>query len=277
MRDFRIARGDQSLPELVVAKQDTDPTVLTEKAIAALGGMGRFVATGDVVAIKPNMAWERTPAQGANTNPLVVAALVRAVKQAGARRIVVTDTACNDPARSFEMSGIARAASNAGAEVIVPTERHYRDIEVKGGVIDTWTMLEPLLSVQKVINVPVVKHHARTKLTCGLKNWFGLIGGERQRLHEHLHVAIADLAVFMRPTLTVVDGTRVMLRNGPRGGNIDDTAEKNTVIASIDPVAADSLACGLLGLRPDQIEYLRLAEARGVGTTNWQRLRSREV
>jgi uncharacterized protein (DUF362 family) len=110
-----------------------------------------------------------------------------------------------------------------------------------------------------------------------MKNWYGLLGGRRNRLHQALDVSIADLATFLRPTLTVIDATRVLVRNGPQGGNIDDTREANTVVASVDQVAADAYACTLIGEKPDRIGYLQLGEQRGLGTTDWKRLRLREI
>ena len=90
----------------------------------------------------------------------------------------------------------------------------------------------PLVDADKVINVPVAKHHNLAKFTAAMKNWYGVLGGRRNRLHQNIDTSIADLATFMRPSLTVIDATRVLVRNGPQGGNIDDTREMHTVIAT---------------------------------------------
>jgi uncharacterized protein (DUF362 family) len=276
VRDLRASAPGPGEPELVMGT-GSEPGALVEKVLAAMGGLQRFIRRGDKVLVKPNMAWARTPLQAANTNPEVVAAVVRAALAAGASRVIVGDSTCDAAERAYEKSGIAAKASDAGAEVILPGPDKFRDISLRGRQLDQWPVFTPVLEVDRVINVPIAKHHSLGKLTCALKNWFGIVGGDRHRLHYDLGVAITDLNRFLRPTLTVVDATRVLLRNGPRGGNLDDTLDKNTVLASVDPVAADAYACTLLGFNPGEVAHLMAAEAEGLGTSDWKRLRTREV
>lgn len=266
VRDFSVGAGPAA-PDMAIAKSSRDPQALVEHAVTALGGMARFISRGDIVAIKPNIGWDRTPAQAANTNPLVVQALVRLVLDAGARQVVVTDASCNDARRSFQRSGIWRAAHDVGATVVLPTEHRFRSMKLRGELLADWPVYKPLVEADKIINVPVAKHHNLCRYTGAMKNWYGILGGRRNRLHQNIDVSIADLATFIRPTLTVIDATRVLVRNGPQGGNIDDTREMFQVIASVDQVAADAYACTLIGERPMNIGYLRLGIERGLGTT----------
>ncbi len=277
-RDFRTdtAAAGGAL-DLVVAREDPDPAALVRKAIDAMGGMKRFVARGDVVVVKPNIGWDRTPLQAANTNPLVVAEVVRLALDAGAKRVVVTDASCNEPNRCFTRSGIWKAAHDAGADVRLPEAHHFRNMRLRGELLDEWPVLATLVETDKLINVPVAKHHNLARYTGAMKNWYGSLGGRRNRLHQKIDLSIADLATFLQPTLTVIDATRVLVRNGPQGGDLADTKETRTVIASIDQVAADARACTLIGETPEAIVYLALAEARGIGTTKWEHLRTREV
>ncbi len=278
VRDYRVA--DHGGPcDFAVAHgvPGTTPTALVEQAVSALGGMRRFISRGDVVAIKPNIGWDRTAIQAANTNPGVVAAVVRLALDAGARRVVVTDASCNDPGRCFQRSGIWARAHAAGAEVVLPAEHRFRTMRLRGEVLDEWPVYRTLIEADKVINCPVAKHHNLAKFTAAMKNWYGTLGGRRNRLHQSIDMSVADLATFMRPTLTVLDGVRVLLRNGPQGGNVDDTRRMDTVIATIDQVAADAYGCTLIGQRPENLAYLRIAEERRVGTTRWQDLRPREI
>jgi uncharacterized protein (DUF362 family) len=223
------------------------------------------------------VGWDRTPVHAANTNPLVVAELVRLVLDAGAAHVVVTDASCNEPNRCFQRSGIWKAAYDAGADVIIPAEHRFRNMRLGGEVLDEWPIYRPLVDADKVINVPVAKHHNLAKYTGAMKNWYGLLGGRRNRLHQNIDVSIADLATFMQPTLTVIDGTRVLLRNGPQGGNIADAKDMHTVIASTDQVAADAYACGLVGVDPESLGYLHMGHERGLGTRFWDTLRHVEV
>jgi len=276
VRDFAVAlRGAE--PKLAIAKSTEDPALLVRRAVEALGGMKRFVSRGDIVAIKPNIGWDRLPVHAANTNPQVVAEVVRLVLDAGAKQVVVTDASCNEPNRCFQRSGIWRAAHAVGATVILPSAHRFRDLRLRGDVLDVWPVYTPLVEADKVINVPIAKHHNLSKFTGGMKNWYGLLGGRRNRLHQNINVSIADLATFMRPTLTILDATRVLLRNGPQGGNIDDAKDMHQVIASLDPVAADAYGATLIGVSPGSVEYLRLGTERGLGNADWERVPHVEV
>jgi uncharacterized protein (DUF362 family) len=278
VRDFRIHQPSATAdPVFAIAKSSTDPAELVRRALGAMGGMGRFVSRGDIVAVKPNIGWDRMPVHAANTNPLVVAEVVRLAFEAGAKEVIVTDASCNEANRCFQRSGIWRAAYAVGANVILPSAHRFRDLRMKGEVLDQWPVYLPLVNADKVINVPVAKHHNLSKFTGGMKNWYGILGGRRNRLHQNIDVSIADLATFMRPTLTIIDATRVLLRNGPQGGNIDDAKDMHQVIASLDQVAADAYACTLIGEQPANVRYLKLGHERGIGSMFWQQLPHVEV
>lgn len=266
--------ADSTLPEMAVI-QGEDPALLARQAIAELGGIRRFVARGDVVLVKPNIGWDRTPEQAANTNPEVVAEIVRQSVDAGAKRVVVTDVSCNEPRRCFQRSGIAEAAQRAGAEVILPDPTKFREVDLQGEVLRAWPIFEPFLDADKVINVPIAKHHALTGTTLGMKNWYGILGGQRNQLHQRIHESLVDLADFMRPTLTVIDCYRILLRNGPTGGNLDDVLLKKAVVASTDPVAVDAyVAKAFWNMEVDALPYLRLAAKRGLGIVEFEKLRT---
>jgi uncharacterized protein (DUF362 family) len=275
VRDFQVRAGQG--PVYSVAKSSHDPALLTRRAIEALGGMRRFVSNGDIVAVKPNIGWDRMPVHAANTNPAVVAEVVRLAFDAGAKKVIVTDASCNEPNRCFQRSGIWRSSYALGATVILPAEHRFREIRMRGDVLDQWPVFTPLVNADKVINVPVAKHHNLSRFTAAMKNWYGLLGGRRNRLHQNIDVSIADLATFMRPTLTVIDATRVLLRNGPQGGNIDDATDMHQVIASTDQVAADAYACTLIGEKPERIAYLKMGHERGIGRMDFSAVAHVEV
>lgn len=277
VRDYRLRDAPPELPQLVVAKNEEDPAALVRKAVEALGGMPRFISRGDVVVVKPNIGWDRTPIHAANTNPKVVAEVVRLALDAGASRVVVTDASCNEPNRCFQRSGIWKAAYDAGADVIIPAAHRFRGMRLKGEVLDEWPVYTPLVNADKVINVPIAKHHNLSKYTAAMKNWYGSLGGRRNRLHQNIDVSIADLATFIQPTLTIVDAVRVLLRNGPQGGNVADAKDMHTVIATTDQVAADAYGCQLIGRKAEEIPYIRMGHERGLGTMHWQNLRLAEV
>ena len=263
-----------SLPEMAVV-QGEDPAALVRVAIEELGGMSRFVSHGDVVLVKPNIGWDRTPEQAANTNPDVVAAIVHESLQSGAKRVIVTDVSCNEARRCFQRSGIAEAAQRAGAEVILPDPSRFKEVDINGEVLGRWQVFDAFLNVDKIINVPIAKHHALTGTTLGMKNWYGILGGPRNQLHQKIHESLVDLADFIRPTLTIIDCYRVLLRNGPTGGNLEDVLLKKTLVASTDPVAIDAyVAKAFWNLEVDALPYLAIAAKRGLGTYQFEKLRT---
>lgn len=267
---------DPSLPEMVVA-QGEDPRAIVRASLQELGGMKRFVARGEVVLVKPNIGWDRTPEQAANTNPQVVAEVVRLCLEAGASRVIVTDVSCNDPRRCFSRSGIAEAASGEGAEVILPEDRILKQANLHRS-LGSWSVLEPLLTADKVINIPVAKHHSLCNVTLGMKNWLGILGGPRVWLHQDIHTSIVDLADFARPALTIIDAYRVLVRNGPTGGSLSDVELKKTLIAGTDPVALDAYAARTFwNLDSRTLPYLQKARDRGLGRMDFEKLRSKTI
>jgi uncharacterized protein (DUF362 family) len=271
--DFTVA-ADPRLPEMAVVRGG-EPGPMARRAIAELGGIGRFVSRGDVVVLKPNVAWDRTPEQAANTNPLVVGEVARLCREAGARRVVVADVPIDEPRRTFARSGIGEAARAAGAEIVLPHERLFRQVDLRGETLNTWPVLQPFLDADKIINLPVAKHHSLTGASLGIKNWYGILGGPRQRLHQRIHESLADLAAFLRPTLTLVDGYRVLQRNGPGGGNPADAELKRTLVAGTDPVALDAfVAKAWWDLDWHTLRYLKLAAERGLGRLAFEDLRT---
>jgi uncharacterized protein (DUF362 family) len=272
MRDHSVP-ADPNLPQLVVM-QGEDPRALVRSAVHELGGMQRFIARGETVIVKPNIAWDRTPEQAANTNPQVVAEVVRQCWDAGAKKVIVTDVSCNDARRCFHRSGIMEAAGNEGAEVILPDPSLFREVNMQGEILQNWPVFSPFLKADKIINVPIAKHHSLSGATLGMKNWYGILGGNRSQLHQNIHQSLVDLAAFVRPTLTIVDCYRVLLRNGPTGGNLEDVAIRKTLVAGTDPVALDAyVAKAYWDLDHTALPYLEMAEKRGLGTVAFETLR----
>jgi uncharacterized protein (DUF362 family) len=267
---------DPALPVLTSAT-NVDPVLALNQALDGIGGIGRFVRSGERVVIKPNVGWDRTPAQGANTNPALVSEMVRLCVDAGASQVTVTDVSCNDPRRSFLRSGIRDAAETAGARVMLPAQEDYGEVDLGGAVLRNWDVLRHFVETDRFINMPVIKHHNLTLCTIAMKNLYGILGGRRNRLHQEIDQSIVDLAAFVRPTLTVVDGTRVLFRSGPQGGSLDDVSIENTVLCSTDQVAADARGAEFLGLSPDRVGHIVLADRSGVGTLDYRAAGYREV
>lgn len=272
--DFRVEPAAMAA-QLAVAR-GPDPALLVREVVSRLGGIEHFIHKGDRVLIKPNVGWDRQPEQAANTNPLVLAEVARLCREAGAGVVRVTDVSLNDPQRCFTRSGIRAAAQDAGAKVVLPGSHDFLATDLGGELLKTWPVARYFLEADKIINVPVVKHHSLCGCTLAMKNWYGMLGGRRNQLHQDIHTSIVDLAAAARPTLTVMDATRVLKSNGPTGGSLDDVAVENTVIAGTDEVAIDAFSLGFLDLDPDQVPFLAMAQQRGLGQVNWRDLRVKE-
>jgi len=256
-----------------------DPETITMRAIAAIGGIERFVKRGYDVIIKPNICNHyHGPEYASTTNPQVVATLVRLSLGAGAKRVRVMDYPFTGPAlEAYARSGIEDAVKKAGGEMELMARMRYERTEIPDGVdLKSWTFYKPILEADLVINVPIAKHHSLARLTLGGKNLMGVIL-DRGKMHRNLGQRIADLTSLIRPQLTVVDAVRMLLDNGPTGGNLDDVKRANTVIASHDIVAADAYATTLFGLTPNDISYVAAAARMGLGTMDLNGIKIVEI
>jgi uncharacterized protein (DUF362 family) len=266
------ALASAQAPHLAVIEGES-PYLITKEAVAVLGGMKRFVRKGDKVLIKPNIGWDRTPEMAACTNPEVVKALVELVQEAGAKSVTVIDNATNQAKRCYVRSGILDAVRSTGAAMPYADETRVKKTALKGEWLKEWDILTDVLEADKIINVPIAKHHSLCRLTMGMKNWLGAIGGARNQLHQNLDRAMVDLTAFFKPTLTVLDAYRILVRNGPQGGRVSDTKLVKTVVAGVDPVAVDAMGATFFEIRPQELLYLKLAQERGLGTFELEKLR----
>jgi len=263
-------------PPLVSHAQGKDYHKLVAQVLEPLGGIGNFVKTDDNVVIKPNIAWDRNPAQAANTHPQVVKAVVELCLDAGAKKVMVFDRTCNEERRCYVNSGIQEtmaAIKDSRLQFYHPDSRKFVPVNIeRGKAVSKLEIYKDALEADTYINVPVAKHHSLSRLTLGLKNSMGVLGGNRGQMHHNLGQKLADLATVIRPKLTVIDATRILLRNGPQGGNIDDVKVLDTIIASADPVACDAFATTLFDLKPEEISSTVAAYKLGLGEMDLARM-----
>jgi uncharacterized protein (DUF362 family) len=268
----RLLAQEGGLPDLAMIQGDS-PAQITKEAIIAIGGIKRFIAKGDVVIIKPNIGWDRTPEQAACTNPEVVKALVELCVEADAKEVIVMDNTINPARRTYARSGIAKAAKEAGAKVPYVNPHHLKKMALNGEWFKEWEVYTDFVEADKIINVPIAKTHSLSRLTMGLKNWLGAVGGARNQLHQGLDYAMIDLAKFFKPTLTVLDAYRILLRNGPQGGRLSDAQLHKTVVAGVDYVAVDALGATFFDIQPEELPFLKLASERGIGRIDLEKLK----
>jgi uncharacterized protein (DUF362 family) len=252
-------------PNLVIIKNGT-PSQMVNKALELLGGMARFVQKGERVLIKPNISWDRAPEYAATTNPELVAAVVKLCYQAGASKVIIMDNTCNEARRCYQNSQIPALAENAGAEVRFMRENQYVETPIPNAYnLKSWLIHKEVFNVDKIISIPILKHHGLSQITAGFKNMMGLIGGNRGRIHRPFAENIVDLNRVIVANLTIIDAYRILLRNGPQGGNLEDVAELRTVLAGTDRVLVEAWAAKTFGLNPQNLPYLTLAHEAGMG------------
>ncbi|UCD82219.1 MAG: DUF362 domain-containing protein [Desulfobacterales bacterium] len=273
--DFSIADLN---PKMAVVR-GSDRRATLSSALKALGGIESFVKKKDRVLLKVNAAFAAPPMISATTHPDVVSEMTRLCLQAGAASVAVTDNPINDPSSCFALSGIMEAARGAGAVLILPTPEVFKAYSVpEGRLIRSWpVLLEPLKNITKVIGLAPVKDHHRSGASLTMKNWYGLLGGRRNIFHQDINTIITELALMIRPTLVVLDGTASMMTNGPTGGSLSDLKPTNTMIVSTDQVAADAFGATLLERSPSELAYIGKAEAAGVGTADYRSLNPVEL
>jgi uncharacterized protein (DUF362 family) len=256
------------LPYMSVVK-GKDSASITEAAINAIGGIERFVKPGYDVIIKPNICvryWSYEYA--ATTNPFVIGALVKMSLDAGAERVRVMDTPFTGGiAEAYKVSGIEDAVLAAGGEMEVMNTNKYIEADIpQGQAINSVKIYKDIIDADLVINVPIPKHHHTAGLTLGCKNLMGVVQNPGSFHSGNLHQCIADLFSLVRPALTVGDAIRVLMANGPNGGNLEDVKKVNTIIASHDCVTVDAYATRFFYRKPETIGFIRTAGAMGLGT-----------
>ncbi len=268
---------DFSLPEKrgrLSIVTGSERTKTLNRALAALGGIEGFITPGDRVVLKVNAAFASPPSLGATTHPELVAECARLCLKAGAASVTVTDNPINEPASCFALSGIAKAAEAAGAQIELPRPGAFRAASLKGGrLIRNWPLFfEPLRRATKLIGLSPVKDHHRSGASMAMKNWYGLVGGQRNLFHQDIHDFILELATLFRPTLVILDGTTSMIANGPTGGSLEDLKTTNTMIVSTDQVAADAFGATLLG-KSAPPTFVSKAAAAGLGVVDYETLK----
>lgn len=279
----RSDKAPESYPDLV-AVMNGEPETLFARAIQEMGGIERFIKTGMKVVVKPNIGWDKAPEMAADTNPQLVAAIVKACLAAGAAEVKVFDHSCDQWKDSYEHSGIEAAVKAAGGIMVMAhEEKHFREVSIPEAVrMKNPKIHESILDCDAWINVPILKNHGGAKMTICMKNYMGIVW-DRRYLHMHdLQQCIADAALFAkRPVLNIVDAYRIMTQNGPKGKSLNDVQTPKAIFMSQDIVAADAAATSFFNqyskMTIDDASHIRLAEKAHLGTTDLKSLNIKRI
>lgn len=262
--------------DLVVVR-GADPATITRAAVETLGGIKRFVKSGQVVVLKPNICTAMAPEYAATTNPEVVAALVTMCKEAGASTVKVLDWAWGSQRTNYKESGIEAAVTKAGGQMIAITPVKWKKTDIPNAkALKSIEIFDDVLTADVLINIPIAKDHGLTRLTLGMKNLMGVVSS-REQFHMSMGQYLSDLLLQVKPAFTLVDAVRILTANGPGGGDLSYVKKLDTVIASTDIVAVDAYSTTLFGLKPDDIETIRIGAKNGLGVSDLTKLRIAEV
>jgi len=282
-----LALGVIGKPGSLLAKEEHDlvvvngdPAAATRKALEAMGGISRFVKKGQRVVLKPNMSFNNPPDRATTTHPQVVVTVAQACLEAEAQRVVVLDYPLRKGELCLERSGILDACKSLkGVHVLALEDRKFfREIKVpQGKVFARVEVMQEVLDSEVLINLPQAKSHSATGVSLGIKGLMGLIW-DRESFHSKYDIdqAIADLASVLKPQLTILDATRVLVSGGPGGPG--EVVRPNLIIAGIDPVAVDSYAVSVApwygqNFKGRQVKHLLMANQRGLGKIDLDQLK----
>lgn len=276
--------NDQTTGCDLVAVMGGEPAEMFRKAIAEFGGLGRFVKAGQKVVVKPNIGWDKVPELAGNTNPELVATIIKECFAAGAKEVVVFDHSCDDWRKCYKNSGIEEAAKAAGAKVMpAHEESYYREISLpKGKSMKTAKVHTAILDCDVWINVPILKNHGGAKMTISMKNHMGIVW-DRGFFHRNdLQQCIADICTIHKPAvLNVVDAYRIMKTNGPRGKSEADVVTTKSLFVSTDIVAVDTAATKFFNqiekMPLEVVGHLAKGEELKVGTMDIDKLKVKRI
>ena len=277
LRSYAL-EASKLLPSLAIV-HGTEHEKTIRAALGALGGMGRFVQKGDVVLIKPNVAFDRPPALAATTHPDALRAVAKLCFEAGARKVVVADNPINSPTGCFFKSGLTAVASDMNLDLLYPETNSFVPLSLDGEILKEWTFFHtPFKQATKVIGLAPCKDHNLCHASMTMKNWYGLLGGRRNQFHQQIHSIVSDFALMMKPTLVILDGLNVLMSNGPTGGRLSDVKTMNTIVAGTDMLAVDAYGyTHLLERDLAELTYIHKAHDRGLGNKNWKDTVYKEV
>ncbi len=278
-----INKANGANPDLV-AVMGGEPEAMFRRAISELGGMKQFVKPGQKVVVKPNIGWDKVPELAGNTNPKLVAEIVKQCFAAGAKEVTVFDHTCDDWQKCYKNSGIEAVAKAAGAKVMpAHLESYYKPVDLPSGKkMKKAKVHEAILNCDVWINVPILKNHGGANLTISMKNHMGIVW-DRGFFHQNdLQQCIADICTWQKkPVLNIVDAYRMMHQNGPQGKSAADVATLKSMIVSPNIVAVDTAALALFNqvkkLDMAAVGHLSKGEALKLGSTDLKKINIKRI
>jgi len=247
-----------------------DPEKMVSEVLDHLGGVKSLIKPGSTVVLKPNAGHPAPPESSVNTSPEVMAAVIKEVRKADPKQIILAEAAAIgcDTMECLEVSGLLKAAEEAGVDKVIDikADKDLLNIPIRDARSDIHKMRIPrfLLEAEHIINLPIFKSHCSMVFTCALKNMKGVV---QDKVHYQMHQtnlaeAMMDLWSIIKADLNIVDFIKPAEGFGPHTGMPVDFG---CMMAGKDPVAVDATACRMVGLPIEKVEYFEPARDRGLG------------
>ncbi len=271
--DVGIARGTRGADGEFTQEQIANLFRASIDQISGGKGLQHFIKPGDIVLVKPNVAFDRSPNLGATSNPVILETLIRIIlDDCRAQEVRVADNPIESPPDCFRKSKVEYATLKGGGRIYLPDSNAFKMLRTPGAKLieEWWFFHRPFTNVDKVIGLAPVKDHNLCHASMGIKNWYGLLGGTRNQFHQDINEIVSDLSLLIKPTLTILDGTNVLMQNGPTGGDPSNVKKGDVIMAGIDPVALDTYAFEhVLERGKDFPLYLTKAAEKGSGSMDY--------
>jgi uncharacterized protein (DUF362 family)/Pyruvate/2-oxoacid:ferredoxin oxidoreductase delta subunit len=242
----------------------------------SLGGLGKFVKTGDKVLIKPNLLSAKDPSRAITTHPSVVQAVAEQVSALGAKPYIGDSPGGADRGvkRVWDNTQMSLASQNTGVPLVSFEEKGVEPRKSQTGRI--YYIARPVLEADVIISLGKLKTHTLTLMTGAIKNMFGAIPGFRKGQYhkeaprpEMFAEVIVDIFSVAKPRITLIDAVVGMEGDGPSSG---DPKYLGFLLASEDPVALDTVASKILGFKEGEIDSTGIAAKRGLGVNDFSQI-----
>lgn len=257
---------------IVSIAKGIDVEKMVHDVLVPLGGVGSLIKPKSTVVLKPNAGHEAPAETSVNTNPELVAAVIKEMRRAGPREIILAEAAAIgcDTMKCLEASGILKAAEEAGVDRVIDIkeDKDLLTIPIRDARSDLTKIRLPrfLLEAEHIVNLPIFKSHCSMVFTCALKNMKGVV---QDKAHYQMHQtdlasAMMDLWSVIKADLNIADLIRPAEGFGPHSTLPTDFG---CLVAGKDPVAVDATVCRMVGLGVDidKVAYFEAARERGLG------------
>jgi len=252
---------------IVAIVRDTDPPEMTVKALEMVDAIAAIPAEKPVL-VKPNYVETEHPSTGITTDSRVIEGVVKFLRHHGVEEVIIGEgTGFGDTFQAFKVAGVDAVAERWNVRMADLNQDEFIEVRPRNPLAMKRVKIAKTALESTVISVPKLKPHRMAGVTLSLKNMMGAMT-PKGSMHMNLNKNIVDLVSVIRPSVAVIDGI-IAGEGHETSGN---PVEMNLVIAGTDPVAVDAVGAAVMGMPPQAVKHLRLAEEHGLGTCCLERI-----